>query len=200
VKRVVLRSLLALLLGLPFIQVERTSYQAVHSIVEYTFQIKQMNYAEVIKKVNTPELAKRYLTEYLSLKEAELNYGKEDYIASFKQIHEKGCDDRDGGALAAATLLHDDGYPPLMLCMFKKWDSLEHHGRHPVFIYRANGKWGTLGINEWDCHFPQYSSLEEIVKNYSMKKVNVINIEEQYLDWIDSDRDMTERIYRPDLA
>ena len=68
----------------------------------------------MILEIITPDQTKRYLTEYPSPKSDEANYGKEDYIASFKIIHKKGSDDCDGSALAAAALLHDDGYPPLM--------------------------------------------------------------------------------------
>jgi hypothetical protein len=176
------------------------SYQAFLSLRDYRSFIKRLKYSKVIKEVKTPEQAKRYLTEYLSVKSDIDNYGVEDYIASFKKIHEKGSDDCDGGALAAAALLYDDGYPPLMLCMYKKEQSSEHYGGHAVFIYQINGKWGTLGIKEVDCEPPKYFSVEEIVRRYRMEKFNVINIEEQYPDWIDNDINMSPRIYRPDLA
>jgi hypothetical protein len=176
------------------------SYQAFLSLRDYKCFIKRLKYSEVIKEVKTPEQAKRYLTEYLSVKADLENYGVEDYVASFKKINEKGVDDCDGGALAAAALLRDDEYPSLMLCMFRKEHSLEHHGGHAVFIYQVNGKWGTLGIKEVDCEPPQYSSAEEIVRSYRVEKFNVINIEEQYPNWIDIDINMVPRIYRPDLA
>jgi hypothetical protein len=199
-KKVLLQIILIGGFGLIFIQAGIPSYRAVSSMMSYNSRIRKLKYSQVISEIATPDQAKRYLTEYLSPKSDEANYEKEDYIASFKRIHEKGSDDCDGGALAAAALLHDDGYPPLMLCMFKKEDSIEHHGGHAVFIYQVNGKWGTLGINEMDCHPPQYSSLEDIVRSYSLEKFKVVNIAQQYSDWIDNDIDMTEKIYRPDLA
>ena len=167
---------------------------------EYAKNIKSMNYREVISQIKTPEQARKYLLDYLTFVPDQKNFGEEDYIASFRRIHENGGDDCDGGVITAAALLRDNGYPPLSLCMYKKEHSLNNLGGHAIFIYKKDGKWGTLGILKYDCQSPQYNSVEEIVSKYGFDKFKVVNVEAEYPDWLNNNINMSAKIYRPDVA
>ncbi len=165
---------------------------------EYAKKIQSLSYRQVISEIETPEQAQQYLLNYLTFAHDQKIFGEKDYIASFERIHTQGSDDCDGGVIAAAALLSDNGYPPLSLCMYKKEHTLTNVGGHAIFIYKQDGKWGTLGILKYDCQSPRYKSVEEIVRKYGFDKFNIINIGKEYPDWLTNTINMNTKIYRPD--
>ncbi|MBN1827644.1 MAG: hypothetical protein JW884_00660 [Deltaproteobacteria bacterium] len=163
-------------------------------------RLESMSHTDVISEISTPWQARQYLLNYLSYASDRDTYGEEDFIAPFRRIHAMRRDDCDGGALAAAALLSDNGYNPLMLCMYSNEHTLERKGGHSVYIYPEGGKWATLGIRPHDCNPPVFDSVEEIVRFYGFQKFAVVNIEEVCPDWIEGASNMSEKLYRPDLA
>ena len=142
-----------------------------------------------IKSISTVEEAEEYLTKYLTYSLDIINYGQSDYIASFKIIHERKTDDCDGGALAAAALLSDDGYNPYMLIMRNDISA------HAIFIYKKNNLIGCLGISKGDCIRPKFQGLKEITKHFGFYEYYLINLDEVAPDWKDCNYNLRNMIY-----
>jgi hypothetical protein len=51
----------------------------------------------LIKEIKATEPVQRYSPHYLSVRSDKENYEVDDYIGSFKHVHEKGADDCDRG-------------------------------------------------------------------------------------------------------
>ena len=69
------------------------------------------------------------------------------------------------GALSAATILEQHGYPPLLLDL-ESWDNLDH----VLFVYRKRGKWGTVGRSRdpgLHGRKPVFSTLRQLVDSYA---------------------------------
>ncbi len=146
-----------------------------------------------IKQISTVEQAEEYLTKYLKYSYDKDNYGEEDYIASFKVIHERKTDDCDGGALAAAALLSDDGYKPLMLIMGTRNENKSWDG-HAIFVYEKNGLIGCLGISKGDCIHPRFQSLEEVTMYFKFNEYKLVNLDDIAPDWKDCDYNLSNLI------
>lgn len=153
--------------------------------------ISKMSYVEVIERIKTPQEAKKYILGYLEYKDDISNWGQVDYWASFSRIHKNGSDDCEGGAFAAAALLQDNGYPPLMLA----FGEFGKKSGHAVYIYKENGKWGTLGIDITDCHDAKYDTVDDIVRSYGGDYYNVYNLENTNVDWLNTDLNIKNRFY-----
>jgi hypothetical protein len=90
----------------------------------------------LIERLRTPAAVQRFLNN--------LPYNTEPppgraMLRSFRGVvrhHTAHCLE---AALAAAVLLEQHGYPPLLLS-FESIDELDH----VLFVYRANGKWGSV--------------------------------------------------------
>mgnify|MGYP001588538285 FL=1 len=149
-------------------------------------QVKNKSYKYVIKAIKTPEEAEKYLTEFLTYVSDSINYKKFDYIASFKKINQKGRDDCDGGAIAAASSLKDDGYPPLYLRMYMHHPLFGPLLVHAVYPYQENKNsclWGSLGISEVDCKKPNFTSIKDLVKSFGFYLYDLVNLDELYSNW-----------------
>jgi len=160
-------------------------FERTESFKTYCTKMQSLDYKQAIAKVKTPEDAAKYLTVFLSYQPDKKTFGIYDYIASFKRIHENRHDDCDGGAIAAAALLSDNGYPPLILVMYNYGSKRDAHA---VFPYQENKRWGMLGINSKDCQWPTYDSIEEMVRTtgeYDSFYIN--NIAKICHNWIDND-------------
>lgn len=147
-------------------------------------QLSRRYYQDIMDSINTPEQTKVYLLDYLHYENDLVNY-RGDYFASFRKINEKGSDDCDGGAIAAAALLKDNGHPPLFLRMKKEGRNFSH----AIYIYQKDGLWGGLGIRESDCFKPQYKTVEELVKSKDYDQFEVMNLDSLFpdLDWTKED-------------
>jgi hypothetical protein len=160
--------------------------------------IVESDYRNIIKRISTPVEAAAYCTEVLSHGGNDIDqevYGFSDYSASFRVIHERAHknngvtkDDCDGGALAAAALLSDDGFKPYILYIDGKTIG------HVVFVYKnMDGKFGSIGINKEDVH-PANESIDSLVKKIfkpvdaTFTKYDIFDISIKFPDYIYNDK------------
>lgn len=158
---------------------------------ELVENLKDKTHKEVVAVLKTALEAVVYNVELLEYKKDIETFGKRDYHASFKHIHENKKDDCDAGAIAAAAILSDDDFPPYVAILETPGINIAHE----VFVYKTeNGKFGSIGINDTDCLF-NYNSLEElrieICKGLEHKhtKITVYDLGKRYPDFIDNDKD-----------
>lgn len=88
----------------------------------------------VIDRLRTPAAVQRYLNE--------LPYNDEPdgaTLRSFRGVVRHGAAHCLEAALAAAVILEQHGYPPLVLS-FESIDRLDH----VIFVYRGRGGWGSI--------------------------------------------------------
>jgi hypothetical protein len=151
---------------------------------------------EVIKEVKDIRGAELYCTKMLHYNVTDMDnilYGEEDYWASFKQTNLQKLGDCDDGAIAAASLLYDDGFPPYFLILNRK----KGKSSHMVFLYKdEEGRYGSIGINEDDNQRPNSKNISDLVKKlgeydsykiYDGSKIfpNAIHDEGNYKKFID---------------
>lgn len=90
----------------------------------------------LVGRLSTPALVQRYLNS--------LPYNTEPppggpTLRSFRGVVRTGTAHCLESALAAAVILEQHGYPPLVLS-FESIDELDH----VLFVYRAHGRWGSV--------------------------------------------------------
>jgi hypothetical protein len=113
----------------------------------------------LIQRLNTPAKVQKYFSS--------LPYNREPNgptMRSFRELiklKEAHCLE---GAVAAAVILEQHGYPPLLL-------DLESHDLldHVLFVFRANGGWGSVGRSrDLGLHGrkPVYRSLRDLAWSY----------------------------------
>lgn len=155
---------------------------------------KDKSYQEVIDIIKTPREAQDYCSYYLRYQYDKELYGSEDYWATFNLTHKNRAGDCDDGALAAAALLQDNGYEPLILSMSSYSEG------HAVYLYKKDGKYGSIGINSTDYHEPKFDSLDSLVNTFRptlFKKyeyyyvINVNDCLKQGDNIIDSSKDLS---------
>ena len=91
----------------------------------------------IVRRCRTPDAVQRYLNA--------LPYNDEPppggaTLRSFRGVVAHGTAHCMEAALAAATILEQHGYPPLVLS-FESIDELDH----VLFVYRKGGLWGSVG-------------------------------------------------------
>jgi hypothetical protein len=91
----------------------------------------------IIRRYRTPAAVQRYLNR--------LPYNNEPApggatLRSFRGVVRHGTAHCLEAALAAAVILEQHGYPPLVLS-FESIDELDH----VLFVYRHRGRWGSIG-------------------------------------------------------
>jgi hypothetical protein len=91
----------------------------------------------IIRRLRTPAAVQRYLNA--------LPYNTEPppgraTLRSFRGVVRHGTAHCLEAALAAAVILEQHGYPPLVLS-FESIDELDH----VLFVYRHDGRWGSIG-------------------------------------------------------
>lgn len=113
---------------------------------------ERLTYQQVIEKVKTPSEAAYYLKSHLYYKSPP------NGTYSFEYIHRLGYGDCSDYSVAAAALLSDDGYPPLILGLF-----FNEYILHACYVYQdeKTKKWGILGLEE-DNTEAIFENLEEI--------------------------------------
>jgi hypothetical protein len=149
-----------------------------------------LTYQEVIEFVKTPEQAQCYLDNYFVFDPQEAEDAKKSAGVgeSFKYNHAKAkgvCFDH---ATAAAALLSDNGYAPLLLGMKRTKDDFNHM----VFVYRTKNGFGCLGNTPMPA---KYSSVNDLVKAFNgywggnFDKYGVLNLDSNFdrETWISSD-------------
>ena len=89
---------------------------------------------KLVRRLNTPERVQQFLTR--------LPYNWEvggGTLRSFREVIKRGEAHCLEAALAAAVILEQHGYPPLLLSL-ESWDKLDH----VIFIFRRAGLWGSV--------------------------------------------------------
>ena len=89
---------------------------------------------QVIRRLRTPAQVQRYLNE--------LPYNNEPRgatLRSFRGVVRYGTSHCLEAALAAAVILEQHGYPPLVL----SFESIDHLD-HVIFVYQHKGRWGSI--------------------------------------------------------
>lgn len=113
----------------------------------------------LIQSLRTPKAVQRFLYT--------LPYNREkhgDTIRTFRCVLRRHTAHCLEGALTAATILEQHGYPPLLLDM-GSLDKLDH----VVFLFRENGKWGTVGKSRYPGLMgrkPVFSTIRQLVLDY----------------------------------
>lgn len=85
----------------------------------------------IIQKHRTPLQVQRYLRP--------LPYNWENTLRTFRGVVRYGRANCLEAALAAATMMEQHGYPPLLLDL-ESVDYLDH----VLFLFKKNGRWGTI--------------------------------------------------------
>ena len=89
---------------------------------------------EIVQSCRTPERVQRFLRTIPYNRETD---GETCY--SFRRVLRENRAHCLEGALVAATILEQHGYPPLVLS-FESIDQLDH----VIFVYRQKGGWGSI--------------------------------------------------------
>ncbi len=90
---------------------------------------------QLIDRLDTPARVQRFLNA--------LSYNDEPdgiTLRSFREVLRSGLVHCFEAALAAAVILEQHGYPPLILS-FESVDDLDH----TLFVYQRRGRWGSVG-------------------------------------------------------
>jgi hypothetical protein len=148
---------------------------------------------QLIARLSTPALVQRFLNE--------LPYNAESggpTLRSFRGVIRHGEAHCLEAALAAASILEQHGYPPLVLS-FESVDELDH----VLFVYRRNGRWGSVarsrdpGLHGRKAvfatarhlalsYFDPYVDLTGCIKGYAVVDLRVLG----GYDWRLSDRNV----------
>ncbi len=170
-----------------------------------------MDYQEAIATVNTPQEVQEYFKEHWQFSQQEVTNGYAKSIninlawtndppsaETFKYNHTRRRGVCLDYALAAAALLSDDGYPPLILFMKQALPAgvaPNMEKRHAVFFYRTEQGFTALGDIPKETKYP-VSSLEDLVKSFrnfntTFGEFAVVNLDDNYPDrsWISGDID-----------
>ncbi len=110
-----------------------------------------LNYLKIIKVIKTPKETAYYLKTYLHFKRTET-------CRSFKYIHNRKYGQCAEYAVAAAALLSDNNYPPLILHLYYH----SSKNTHALFIYqhKKTKKWGVLASEK--SFLPVFENPKEI--------------------------------------
>ena len=136
-------------------------------------RIGEMTWEEAIEAIQTPLEAQVYLDDHFSYPSSSIDNGRVD---SFKTNHSDGKGVCYDYAMAAAALLSDNGYPPLVLLV-------KNHG---VFLYREGDSYVALGNTPV---MEGADSIEGLVGKISditgvdYKTYAVFNLDDYYGDW-----------------
>lgn len=148
-----------------------------------------LNLEEVIKNIQTPQEAQNYINNYIKYDYSQFNINKNKKtkkyrVSSFRHTYKNGkgiCIDK---AIAAAAVLKDNGYEPLLLLMKKGL------GGHVVFLYKENNKFGAVNPDK-RLRPPVYESINALVKNLGRyESYGIINIEQFNPNWIKTDKNL----------
>jgi hypothetical protein len=90
----------------------------------------------LIRRLRTPAQVQRWLNDLPYNNEAP-PHG--ETLRSFRGVVRRGSAHCLEAALAAAVILEQHGYPPLVL----SFESIDHLD-HVIFVYQAGGRWGSI--------------------------------------------------------
>lgn len=159
--------------------------------IEKVYKVSKEDYKTVIKELKTPLEAAIYCIYVIEGREdADWRlYGRYEYFASFKYIHDIKADDCDGGSVAAAAILSDNGFPPYIGIL----EQDEGDG-HAIFVYKKDGLYGSIGINISDYRFG-YANVEDLkdaigkTLEQEFDTIEIYDLGKRFPDFIDNDKD-----------
>jgi hypothetical protein len=114
---------------------------------------------QIVQTHRTPEQVQRFLRS--------LRYNWErrgETLRSFREVVRRGTAHCLEAALAAAVILEQHGYPPLLLS-FESQDGIDH----VLFVFRRRGRWGSVGRSrDAGLHGrrPVFRSVRDLVWSY----------------------------------
>ena len=114
---------------------------------------------KLVQRLNTPARVQRYFSS-LSYNH-ETNGGT---MRSFRELVKRGEAHCLEAAVAAAVILEQHGYPPLLLDL-ESQDLLDH----VVFVFKENGRWGSIARSrDMGLHGrkPVYRSVRDLAWSY----------------------------------
>ena len=112
-----------------------------NSVKRYERLINRSSFEEIINVVKTPLEARLLILAYLKRN----TFPKNNEFYSFKEIHEKKIElSCLSAAYVAATTLHDNGFPPLILSVAIPLEEAmkKDAPTHAVFLYKYNDHFG----------------------------------------------------------
>lgn len=112
----------------------------------------------LIARLRTPAQVQAWLRD-----EVAYNHAKKS-MRSFRGVHAHKTAHCLEGALAAAFILENHGYPPLLLDL-ESADGLDH----VVFVYERAGKWGAVGKSRYPALMgrkPVYANMRTLAWSY----------------------------------
>jgi len=113
----------------------------------------------VVQQLNTPAKVQRFFTRM------PYNWEKNGgTLRSFREVLNKNQAHCLEAAVAAAVILEQHGYPPLLLDIESK-DLLDH----VVYVFRQDGLWGSIGRSRdigLNGRKPQFRSVRDLVWSY----------------------------------
>lgn len=113
----------------------------------------------LIQSLPTPQLVQRYFTDM------PYNWEKQGgTLRSFREVVKVGEAHCLEAAVAAAVILEQHGYPPLLMDI-ESVDLLDH----VIFVFQKNGKWGSIGRSrDTGLHGrkPLFRSLRDLTWSY----------------------------------
>lgn len=142
---------------------------------------KQVSLEEAINQVKTWGEAEDYMMKHLKYVSDSKNYRISDHEAPFKDIHEKGKDDCDGGAVVGAALLSDniDRYETFSMTLNGRdlgfvgtlLEPIGLNSSHVICVVydKETKKFGSLGINAVDCQKPDMDSIDDVFKKVNKR-------------------------------
>ena len=164
---------------------------SIKDVQPITWQVKKqtedfshMNWQDAIEYVQTPAQVQKYIAWLCSRPEMVFDEGQ--YYSGFKKTHEGRTPvDCTEVAYASAALLSDNGYPPLILMLsttrvYPTSAIVQRPKGHMVFVYKSEGKFGSIGIEPDDFQKPVHENLESLVCHITDSHADPKNLDERY--------------------
>ena len=162
----------------------------------------KLTWQKAIEYVQTPEQAQNYLDTHFKQQDdgrlkryipGLINFGKEKG-ETFKYNHFKKKGTCVDYATAAAALLSDNNFPPLIIGMRGSSRA------HAIFLYKTDQGFSALGVTPM---MQSYSSVENLIKGFEEhwgykfeKSYSIINLDDNFpnREWIYGDLDLAKKI------
>jgi hypothetical protein len=150
-KKLIISSFLALNIGCHTKKIIESMAIVTPQRVKGIASYQNMTHREVIAKINNPKDVQLYFDHFMA-------YEKTNGNRTFRHFHEVRKGDCSEYAIAAAALLSDDGYDPIILRLHPYTNF--SGPPHAIFLYRTPEGYGALGNTSMD---PVYPSVRELV-------------------------------------
>lgn len=156
------------------------------------------------QKIKTPKEARDYIIRNIIYKSCLEIYGKGNFWASPALTFQNQAADSAGAAILAASLLEDDGYPPYILRMLGPVDgtsSISPEPRWTLFLYRVDGRYGSVGSRRMDYRGAVFEGIVELVREagyagYELHDVSRLYNGRQRPNWKTTETNLAYNVYR----